>query len=135
MEPPFRQIFWSRNDAPANIVGHRWNVNTEAFWQITSYALGRPSISLFSGPNCPRTRDLVSKISKNFPGVTPRTPSAGGGDPVPHAPPAGLHAVRGGASSPLLGPGSRKPSPQIKIYHYTPGRRMSWKRHTAKSAG
>ena len=34
---PFRQIFWSRNDAPANIVGHRWNANTEAFRQITSY--------------------------------------------------------------------------------------------------
>jgi len=37
---PFRQIFWSRNGAPANIVGHRWNANTEAFWQITSYSLG-----------------------------------------------------------------------------------------------
>jgi len=33
---PFRQIFWSRNSAPANIVGHRWNTNTEAFQQITS---------------------------------------------------------------------------------------------------
>ena len=31
---PFRQIFWSRNGAPANIVGHRWNANTEAFRQI-----------------------------------------------------------------------------------------------------
>ena len=37
---PFRklQIFWSRNGAPANIVGHRWNV-TKAFRQITSYSL------------------------------------------------------------------------------------------------
>ena len=59
-----RQIFWSRNGAPANIVGHRWNANTEAFRQITSYSLGWPSISLFSGPNCPQTRDLASKISK-----------------------------------------------------------------------
>ena len=33
---PFRQIFWSRNGAPANIVGHRWNSNTEAFRHITS---------------------------------------------------------------------------------------------------
>jgi len=37
---PFRQLFWSRNGAPANIVGHRWNANTEAFRQITSYSLG-----------------------------------------------------------------------------------------------
>ena len=37
---PFPQIFWSRNGAPANIVGHRWNANTEAFRQITSYSLG-----------------------------------------------------------------------------------------------
>ena len=34
---PFRQIFWSRNGAPATIVGHRWNANTDAFRQITSY--------------------------------------------------------------------------------------------------
>jgi len=26
---PLRQKFCSRNGAPANIVGHRWNVNTE----------------------------------------------------------------------------------------------------------
>jgi len=32
---PFRQICWSWNGAPANIVGHRWNANTEAFRQIT----------------------------------------------------------------------------------------------------
>jgi len=25
---PFRQIFWSRDGAPANIVGHRWNAIT-----------------------------------------------------------------------------------------------------------
>ena len=37
---PFRQIFWSRNGAPANIAGHSWNANTEAFRQITSYSLG-----------------------------------------------------------------------------------------------
>jgi len=86
-----------------HIVGHRWNTNTEAFRQITSYSLGWPSISLFSGPNCPQTRDLASKISENFSGVTPRTPSAGGGDPLSHPPPARLHAVRGGASSPVVG--------------------------------
>jgi len=80
-------------------------------------------------PKLPQTRDLASKISKIFPGGTPRTPSARGGDPVPHPPAARLHAVRGGASSPvagaqappLLGRRSRKPFPQIKIYHYIPG--------------
>jgi len=57
-----------------HIVGHRWNTNTEAFRRITSYSLGWPSISLFSGPNCPQTRDLASKISENFSGVTPGLP-------------------------------------------------------------
>ena len=70
----FRQIFWSRNGTPANIVGHRWNANTEAFRQITSYSLGWPSNSLFSGPNCPQTRDLASKIR----GWHPRTPQREG---------------------------------------------------------
>ena len=28
------------NAVPANIVGHRWNANTDAFRQITSYSLG-----------------------------------------------------------------------------------------------
>jgi len=32
---PFRQILWSRNGAPANVVGHRWNANTEAFRQFS----------------------------------------------------------------------------------------------------
>ena len=82
---PFRQIFWSRNGAPANIVGHRWNANTEAFQQITSYSLGWLSISLFSGPNCPQMRYLASKISKKFPGVTPPGPLSGRGR-LPPAP-------------------------------------------------
>ena len=90
-----RQIFWSRNGAPANIVGHRWNANTEAFRQITSYSLGWPSISLFSGPNCPQTRDLASKISKKFPGVTPPDTSAGGGDPLRHPPRMATRRARG----------------------------------------
>jgi len=130
---PFRQIFWSRNGAPANIVGHRWNAtgNTEAFRQITSYSLGWPSISLFSGPNCPQTRDLASKISPN--------PISRRGDPLPHPSPARLHAVRGGASSPVAGTyRSRKPFPQIKttplhpcqkpplISPYVPRRLKGW---------
>ena len=33
---PFRQIFFSRNGAPANIVYHRRNADTAAFRQISS---------------------------------------------------------------------------------------------------
>ena len=117
---PFRQIFWSQNGALANIVGHRWNTNTEAFRQITSYSLGWPSISLFSGPNCPQTRDLASKISKIFPGWHLRIPSVGGGNPSCTHPQHGYMPCAGAQAPPLLGPRSRKPFPQIKIYHYTP---------------
>ena len=87
---PFRQIFRSRNGVPANIVGDRWNANTEAFRQITSYSLGWPSISLFSGSNCRPTGDLASKnLFKIFRGWHPSTPSA---DPLLYPPPAQLHA-------------------------------------------
>jgi len=110
---PFRQIFWSRNSAPANIIGHRWNANTEAFQQITSYSLGWPSISLFSGPNCTQTRDLAQKSQQIFRGSTPS-----------HTQPQhGYTLCAGTQAPPFLGPRSRKPFPQIKIYHYTPERR------------
>jgi len=100
---PFLQIFWSRNGAPANIVGHRWNANTEAFWQITSYSLGWPSIILFSGPNCPQTRDLASKISKNFRGVTPLDPlNWRRRAPPAHTPSTATRRARG-TSSPVAG--------------------------------
>jgi len=62
----------------------------------------------------------IKNLKKNFWGNTPGPPSAGGGDPLPHQPPSRLHAVRGAQAPPLLGPRSRKPFPQIKIYHYTP---------------
>ena len=110
---PFRQIFWSRNGAPANIFGHRWNANTEAFRQIMLYSFGWPSISLFSGP--PNARFGIKNLKK-FPGVKPPDPLSRRRWPAPTR----LHAVHGGASSPLLGPRSRKPFRQIKIYHYTP---------------
>ena len=77
-----------------------------------AYSLGWPSISLFSGTNCPQTRDLAPKISKKFP------------DPLPPPPPARLHAVRGAQDPALLGPRSQKPFPQTKIYHYTPAYRF-----------
>jgi len=78
---PFRQIFWSRNGAPANIVGHRWNANTEAFRQIKSYSLGWPTISLFSGPNCPQRGIRHQKSPKKI---------SGGVEPLPQPPPARL---------------------------------------------
>jgi len=80
---PFRQIFWSRNGAPTNIVGHRWNANTEAFLQITSYSLGYPRSVYFLAQIAPKR------------GIWHQAPQ-------------------------LLGPRSRKPFLQIKIYHYTP---------------
>ena len=114
---PFRQIFWSRNGAPANIVGHRWNANTEA----NHVVLVRLTLDQFIfWPKLPPNADLASKISKTLPGWHPRTSSAGVGDPVPHPPPARLDAVRGGASSPVAETcRSRKPFRQIKIYRYT----------------
>jgi len=55
-------------------------------------------------PKLPPKRGIWhQKSQKIFPGVTPRTPSAEGGDPLPHLPSAPLHAVRGGASSPVAG--------------------------------
>ena len=104
---PFRQIFWSQNGAPANIVGHRWNANTEAFRQITSVTA--------------RTRDLASKISKkNFSGWHPGRPQREGATPSRTQPQHGYTPCAGAQAPPLLGPRSRKPFPQIKIYHYTP---------------
>jgi len=116
---PIRQIFWSRDGAPVNIVGHRWNANTEAFRKITSYSLGWPSISLFSGPNCPLTRDLASKISKKIPGWHPGHPQREGATPSRTHSQHGYTPCEGAQAPPLLGPRSRKPFPQIKIYHYT----------------
>ena len=42
-----------------------------------------------------RMQDLASEFSKKFPGVIPRTPTAGGGDPLLHSPPARPLARRG----------------------------------------
>ena len=61
---------------------------------------------------------------KNLKTISGGDTSVRGGDPLSHPLPAWLHAVRGGASSLVAGTycGSRKPFPQIKIYHwdYTP---------------
>jgi len=107
---PFGKILWSRNGAPANIVGHRWNASTEAFRQITSYSLGRPSISFFQAKIAPKRGIWHHKSQKKI-GATPSCTHPQHG-----------YTTCGGASSPVAGTNSSlKPFPQIKIYHYIPG--------------
>ena len=63
------------------------------------------------------------KSQKLFPGGIPRTPSARGGDPLPHPTPSTATRRARGRKLPrcwMLGRRSRKPLPQLKIYHYTP---------------
>jgi len=55
------------------------------------------------------------KNLKKIPGVIPSDPFSGRGRP----PPAPMSCA-GTQAPPLLGPRSRKPFPQITIYHYTP---------------
>ena len=116
---PFRQIFCSKNGTPAYIVGHRWNANSEAFRQITSYSLGWPSISLFSGPNCPQTRDLASKISKKFPGVT--TPQREGSTPPAPTPSTATRRARGRKLPRCWDVGLGNRSPRSKFTTTPPG--------------
>jgi len=72
---PFRQILWSRNGGLANIVGHRWNANTEAFRQITSYSLGYPRSVYFLAQIAPKRGIWHQKSQKKFPGGdTPGSP-------------------------------------------------------------
>jgi len=55
------------NAVPANIFEPERRSGKYRWPQVDRYSLGWPSISSFSGPNCPQTRDLASKISKqNF---------------------------------------------------------------------
>ena len=138
---------WERggNAVPANILeseqhsGKYWPQVERKHWSIPAnhVVLVRLTLDQFIfWPKLPQTRDLASKISKNFacfvqnvhyclvilPVLLATADSLSGrGQPLPNLPPAQLHAVRGGASSPLLGPRSRKAFPHIKIYHYTPG--------------
>jgi len=77
---PFRQIFWSRNGAPANIVGHRWNASTEAFRQ-NHVVLVRLTLYMFIfWPKLPPNAGLgIKNLKKKFPGVTPPDPLSGWG--------------------------------------------------------
>jgi hypothetical protein len=61
---------------------------------------------------CTKIQDFACKIPKFFRGLYPRTRSAGGGDPLPHPPPAWLrHARR--RSAPRL----RGPRPPLVLQH------------------
>ena len=106
---PFRQIFWIRNGAPANIVGHIGG-------KLTLKRSGKSRRSVyFLAQIAPKRGILHQKSPKNFPRVTPRYPLIGRGDPLLHPLPARLHAVRAGRGAgqapALLGPRSRKAFP------------------------
>ena len=93
---PFRQIFWSRNGAAANIVGHRWNANTEArSGKSRRTRQVDPRSVYFLAQIAPKRGIWHQKSLKKFPGVTPRTPSAEGGDPLPHPPSTATRRARG----------------------------------------
>ena len=68
-------------------------------------------------------RYLASKISKNSGGNTPGPPQRDGATPCRTHRQHGYTLCAGAQAPPLLGPRSRKPSPKIKIYHYTHGHR------------
>jgi len=126
-ETPFRQIFWSRNGAPANIVGHRWNA--EAFRQITSYSVRLTPISLFSGRNCPQTRDLASKISKKISGGnTPGPCQREGATPPAPTPSTATRRARGRKLPRCwdLGLGNRSPKSKFNTTRRLLRRRRWW---------
>jgi hypothetical protein len=62
-------------------------------------------------------------ISKNFRGLYPRTPVAGGDDPLPHTPPTRLRRARG-----ALRPRFRRPRFSLypHVLSYTPPSMKSW---------
>jgi hypothetical protein len=71
---------------------------------------------------CTKIQDFACKIPKFFRGLYPRTPSAGGGDPLPHPPPAWLRHARRRSAPRLRGP--RPPlilqhPPKFKILYNT----------------
>jgi len=104
---PFRQIFWNRNGAPANIVGHRWNANTEAFRQITLYSLGWPKLP-------PNAGFGIKNLKKNSGGDTLGPAQREGPTPSRTHHQHGYTPCAGAQAPPLLGPRSWKPFPQIK---------------------
>ena len=96
---------------PANIVGHRWNANTEALIPAHHVVLVRLTLDQFIFwpkllPNAGFGIKNLKKNSRPPPASTPSTAT---------------RRVRGRKlAPPLLGPRSRKPFPQIRIYHFTP---------------
>jgi len=115
---PFRQIFWSGNGAPANIVGHRWNANTEAFWQIRSYV--RLTLDQFIfWPKLPSNAGFGIKNVKKISGGNTPGPSAGGDDPLPHQLQHGYTPCAGGRKLPRcldLGLGNRPPNQNLPLH-------------------
>ena len=89
------------------------------FWQI-SLATGGTLTLKRSGKLPPNAGFGIKNLKKNFPGMTPRIPSAGGATPSRTHPQHGYTPCAVAQAPPLLGSRSRKPFPQIKIYHYTP---------------
>jgi len=93
------------------IVGHRWNANSVPANHVVLVRLTLDQFIFW--PKLPPIAGFgMRKISKNFPGCQ-----------WEGATPSRTLPYRGYTL--LLGPRSRKPFPQIKIYHYTPGIEIS----------
>jgi len=134
----FRVVISSKQNASKSfqIASQLLKLRWKQKWHIFGDILHRSTVTLdqfiFWPKLPPNAWFRIKNLKKKIPGVThPRTPSVGGGDPLLHPPPARLHAVCGGTSSPLLGPRSWKPFPQIKIYHYTPANHLMVSVHPA----
>jgi len=63
----------------------------------------------------------IKNLQKNFRGDAPGLLQREGATPSRTHPQHGYTPCAGAQAPPLQGPRSRKPFPQIKIYHYTPG--------------
>ena len=115
----FRQIFWSQNSAPANI-GHRWNADTSVLANHVVLVMLTLDQFIF-WPKLPPKRGIWHQKSpkKIFRGWHTRTPQREGATPSHTHPQHGYMPCVAAQAPPLLGPRSRKPFPQIKVYHYT----------------
>ena len=119
---PFRQIFWSRNGSPANIVANhvvlvRLTLDQFIFW---------PKLPPNAG-FC--IKNLREKISG---GDAPEPPQREGGDPLPHSLPGSQHGYRPCAGRKLprcwdLGLGNRSPKSE-----FTTTPLMTARQHHAK---
>jgi len=67
----------------------------------------------------------IKNLKENFRGLHPGPPQRKGTTPSRTHPQHGYTPCEGAQAPPLLGLSSRKPFPQIKIYHYTPAAMQS----------